>query len=47
MSKQNREINDLYNIIDETWFVTDVNECMENVEDIFAEREKINLRIYT
>ena len=26
---------------DETWFVTDVNECMENVEDIFAEREKI------
>ncbi len=31
----------LDNIIDETWFVTDVNECMENVEDIFAEREKI------
>ena len=30
----------LDNIIDETWFVTDVNECMENVEDIFAEREK-------
>ena len=31
----------LDNVIDETWFVTDVNECMENVEDIFAEREKI------
>lgn len=31
----------LENIIDETWFVTDMNECMENVSEIFAEREKI------
>ena len=31
----------LKNIIDETWFVTDMNECMENVSEIFAEREKI------
>ena len=31
----------LDNVIDETWFVTDVNECMENVSDIFDEREKI------
>ena len=31
----------LDNIIDETWFVTDVDDCMKNVEDIFAEREKI------
>ena len=30
----------LDNIIDETWFVTDVDECMENVGDIFAERER-------
>ena len=29
------------NIIDETWFVTDVDECMENVSEIFSEREKI------
>ena len=29
------------NIIDETWFVTDVDECMENVSEIFLEREKI------
>ena len=28
-------------IVDETWFVTDVNECMQNVGDIFAERERI------
>ena len=31
----------LENIIDETWFVTDIDECMENVSEIFAEREKI------
>ena len=27
-------------IVDETWFVTDIDECMENVVDIFAERER-------
>lgn len=31
----------LENIIDETWFVTDVEECMDNVSDIFSSREKI------
>ena len=31
----------LENIIDETWFVTDVNECMENIDEIFSAREKI------
>jgi len=31
----------LENIVDETWFVTDIHECMENVSEIFAEREKI------
>ena len=31
----------LDNVIDETWFVTDVEDCMNNVGDIFAEREKI------
>ena len=31
----------LENVIDETWFVTDIDECMENVSEIFAEREKI------
>jgi len=31
----------LDNVIDETWFVTDVDECMENVSDIFDERENI------
>ena len=31
----------LDNVIDETWFVTDVNECMENVSEIFREREAI------
>ena len=31
----------LDNVIDETWFVTDVNECMENVSEIFSEREII------
>jgi len=31
----------LDNVIDEIWFVTDVNECMENVSVIFDERENI------
>ena len=31
----------LDNVIDETWFVTDVDDCMINVSEIFAEREKI------
>ena len=31
----------LDNVIDETWFVTDVNECMDNVSEIFSEREAI------
>ncbi|MDG2140112.1 MAG: RidA family protein [Gammaproteobacteria bacterium] len=31
----------LDNIIDETWFVTDMNECMENVGAIFLAREEI------
>ena len=31
----------LENVVDETWFVTDTDECMENVSEIFAEREKI------
>ena len=31
----------LDNVIDETWFVTDVNECMDNVSEIFDERENI------
>ena len=29
------------NIIDETWFVTDIDECMTNVGEIFDSREKI------
>ena len=29
------------NIIDETWFVTDIEECMTNVGEIFNSREKI------
>ena len=31
----------LENVIDETWFVTNVDECMKNVTEIFSEREKI------
>ena len=31
----------LDNVIDETWFVTDVDKCMENISDIFDERENI------
>ena len=31
----------LDNVIDETWFVTDVSECMDNVSEIFHARELI------
>ncbi len=31
----------LVNIIDETWFVTNIKECMTNVGEIFDSREKI------
>ncbi|URQ74075.1 RidA family protein [SAR86 cluster bacterium] len=31
----------LDNIIDETWFVTNIEECMTNVGEIFDSREKI------
>ena len=31
----------LCNIIDETWFVTNIEECMTNVGEIFDSREKI------
>ena len=31
----------LENIIDETWFVTNIKECMTNVGDIFSSRENI------
>ena len=31
----------LDNIIDETWFVTNIDECMTNVGEIFDSREKI------
>ena len=31
----------LENVVDETWFVTDIDECMEKVSEVFAEREKI------
>ena len=31
----------LDNIIDETWFVTDIEECMNNVSEIFDSRKKI------
>ena len=31
----------LKNVVDETWFVTDIEECMENVSEIFTERERI------
>ena len=29
------------NVIDETWFVTDVEECMQQVGDLFSAREKV------
>ena len=31
----------LDNIIDETWFVTDIEECMTNVSEIFDSRKRI------
>ena len=31
----------LDNIIDETWFITDIEECMTNVGEVFDSREKI------
>ena len=31
----------LDNVIDETWFVTDVEDCMNNVGEIFQARERI------
>ena len=31
----------LDNIIDETWFITDIEECMNNVGEVFDSREKI------
>ena len=31
----------LDNLIDETWFVTSMEECMSNVSEIFSLREKI------
>ena len=32
---------DMDNIVDETWFVTDVNDCMSQVEALFTERHMI------
>ena len=32
---------DMDNIVDETWFVTDVNDCMAQVEALFTERHRI------
>ena len=29
------------NVVDETWFVTDVEECMQQVGDLFSAREKV------
>ena len=29
------------NIVDETWFVTDVDDCMAQVEALFTERQRI------
>ena len=31
----------LENVVDEVWYVTDIDECMGNESEIFAEREKI------
>ena len=31
----------LENVVDETWFVTDVEECMQQVGDLFSAREKV------
>ena len=32
---------DMDNIVDETWFVTDVDDCMAQVEAVFTERHMI------
>jgi enamine deaminase RidA (YjgF/YER057c/UK114 family) len=29
------------NIVDETWFVTDIDDCMAQVEALFTERERL------
>jgi len=29
------------NIVDETWFVTDIDDCMSKVEALFVERERL------
>ena len=29
------------NIVDETWFVTDIDDCMAKVEELFAERQRL------
>ena len=29
------------NVVEETWFVTDMNECMTQVQDLFAARQAI------
>ena len=29
------------NVVEETWFVTDMHECMTQVQDLFAERQAI------
>ena len=28
------------NIVDETWFVTDIDDCMAKVEELFIERQR-------
>ncbi len=29
------------NIVDETWFVTDIDDCMAKVEELFTERQRL------
>ena len=29
------------NIVDETWFVTDIDECLGQIEALFAERQRL------
>ena len=29
------------NIVDETWFVTDIDDCMAKVEELFIERQRL------
>ena len=29
------------NIVDETWFVTDIDDCMAKVEELFKERQRL------